>query len=53
MASLALAASTAWPLDGAKFALLTTGITRAAAVEIAGAPDANTAPQASACACAT
>jgi hypothetical protein len=39
MASLALAASTAWPLDGAKFALLTTGITRAAAVEIAGAPD--------------
>lgn len=39
MASLALAASTAWPLDAKKFALLTTGITRAAAVEIAGAPD--------------
>lgn len=39
MASLALAASTAWPLDAEKFALLTTGITRAAAVEIAGAPD--------------
>ena len=39
MASLALAAATAWPLDREKFALLTTGITRAAAVEIAGAPD--------------
>lgn len=39
LASLALAASTAWPLDAEKFALLTTGITRAAAVEIAGAPD--------------
>lgn len=36
---IALSTPAAWPIDAEKFALLTTGITRAAAVEIAGAPD--------------
>lgn len=39
LTGLVLAAGTAWALDAEKFAMLSTGITRAAAVEIVGTPD--------------
>lgn len=39
LSGLALTTSAAWSIDAEKFALLTMGITRAAAVEIVGTPN--------------